>query len=233
MPTYRIVPSSEESGENVNIMRMKLRDSELRAIVKILEPADDWTHEVRMGRPARELTLSAEHRGADLLVVGRHQHGAVDRVLGGETVLQIMRMSAIPVLAVDSDLETPRTVVCAMDFSPSSILAAKTALQLMNGSGTLYIVFVESNRFPGDPVTRFRRVIEGDLADRSGIHVEPVVLNGRPASAVIQFAERVGADLVCAGSHGHGRVERFLLGSVSTGIVLNVDRAVMVVPPRS
>jgi len=242
-PSYRMtVPG--DPGENVNTLRMSIRDSELRHIVNVLEPADDWTHEVVLGRPAPELTRIAELRGADVLVIGRSQHAVVDRVLGGETVLQIMRMSAIPVLAVDSDVEIPRTVVAAVDFSPSSILAAKSVLQMMNGSGSLYLVFVEPppvlvpkgadaparTGIPADLVSCFGALIE-NLGQCRAIRIETVVLNGRPASAVVQFAERVGADLITAGSHGHGRLERFLLGSVSTGIVRNANCAVLVVPP--
>jgi len=243
-PAYQLRPVGEDSEENVNRLRMRIRNSELRDIVKVLEPQDDWTHEVIIGRPPRELTLLASHRDADLLVIGRRQHGAMDRVLGGETTLQIMRRSANPVLAVENDLEIPRTVVVAVDFSPSSVLAAKQALQLMNGSGSLYLVFVEppsplaetgfpaplDSRFPGGSSERFRRFID-DLGDHRGILMEPVILTGRAASAVVQFAERVGADLIAAGSHGHGRLERFLLGSVSTGIVRNAGCAVLIVPP--
>jgi nucleotide-binding universal stress UspA family protein len=242
-PEYRMTVPGDPS-ENINTLRLSLRDSELGHIVDVLEPADDWTHEVVLGRPAPELTRIAEHRGADVLVIGRSQHAVVDRVLGGETVLQIMRMSAIPVLAVDSDLEIPRTVVAAVDFSPSSILAAKSVLQLMNGSGSLYLVFVEPppvlvpqgvdapkrTGIPTDLVSSFRGLIE-NLGHRGTIRIETVVLNGRAASAVVQFAERVGSDLITTGSHGHGRLERFLLGSVSTGIVRNANCAVLVVPP--
>ena len=87
-------------------------------------------------------------------------------------------------------------------------------------------------RFPGDLVVWFRRMVS-ELAIKEGIIAEPVVLGGRPASAIVQFAERVGADMIAAGSHGHGRLERFLLGSVSTGIVRNANCAVLVVPPES
>lgn len=245
-PNYHAVPTGDESDQTVNQLRVSLRDSELRDIVRALEPEQDWTHEVMMGRPARELTRIAELRGADLILVGKKRHSAMDRILGGETTLQVMRMSAIPVLAVDSDIDGPKTVVAAVDFSPSSILAVKSALQFMNGSGTLYLVFVEpapilvpagysapvDTRFPGDLVVWFRRMV-ADLGVDQGVIVETVVLGGRPASAIVQFAERVGADMIAAGSHGHGRLERFLLGSVSTGIVRNANCAVLVVPPES
>ena len=243
-PSYQVNPGVDKSRENVNELRAALRDSELGQIMHSLEPAADWTHEAVVGRPARELTFAAERRGAELLIVGRHRHGAIDRVLGGETTLQIMRMSALPVLAVDSDIETAHTVVAAVDFSPSSIRAAKTALHLMGNSGTLYLVFVEppaellpkgfalpeEARFPGDVVVWFRRLADG-LGKHPGILAEPVILSGRPVSAIVQFAERVGADLITTGSHGHGRVERFLLGSVSTGLVRNAGCGVLVVPP--
>lgn len=245
-PNYHAVPTGDDSDQTVNQLRVNLRESELRDIVRALEPEQDWTHEVMMGRPARELTRVAETRCADLIVVGRKRHSAMDRMLGGETTLQVMRMSSVPVLAVDADIDGPKTIVAAVDFSPSSILAVKSALQFMNGSGTIYLVFVEpapllvpsgvsapvDTRFPGDLVVWFRRMV-ADLGIQSGIIAEPVVLGGRPASAIVQFAERVGADLIAAGSHGHGRLERFLLGSVSTGIVRNANCAVLVVPPES
>lgn len=243
-PSYKLNPGVEKSSEDVNQLRAALRDSELAQIMRALEPQSDWTHHAVVGRPARELSFAADRRGAELLVVGRHRHGAIDRVLGGETTLQIMRMSTVPVLAVDTDLDLAHTVVAAVDFSQSSIRAAKTALRLMGSSGTLYMVFVEppaellpngfalpeEARFPGDAVALFRRFADG-LGKHPGILAEPVVLSGRPVSAIVQFAERVGADLITTGSHGHGKVERFLLGSVSTGLVRNANCGVLVVPP--
>lgn len=245
-PTYQLSPGVDKSRENVNELRAALRESELRQIIDVLEPADDWTHEAVIGSPARELTSIAERRGAELLIVGRHRHGAIDRVLGGETTLQVMRRSAVPVLAVDADVETAHTVVAAVDFSPSSIRAAKTALSLMGTSGTLYMVFVEPpadilpNGFAlpqeaqttSDIAASFRRVADG-LGKHGGILAEPVVLSGRPVSALVQFAERVGADVIATGSHGHGKVERFLLGSVSTGVVRNANCGVLVTPSSS
>jgi nucleotide-binding universal stress UspA family protein len=222
---------------------MDLKDSELREVLKASQPEESWTHEVVMGRTAEVLTSVAEHRGADLIVVGRTRHGPLDRVFGGETTLQVMRTSAVSVLAVAAELDHPRTIVVATDFFPASVQAAKVALRLLGKAGTLYIAYVGppldllpngftlpgETRFPGDVVVCFRRLIDG-LGGHSGVLVEPITLTGKPVSAILEFAERVGADVIAAGSHSHSRMERVLLGSVSTGLVRDAHCAVLVAP---
>src|SRR3954468_11460654 len=53
----------------------------------------------------------------------------------------------------------------------------------------------------------------------AGRTVEAVVLRGRPATALVEEATRVGADLAIGGSRGHGSISRLLLGSVSAELV--------------
>ena len=247
-PSYNVSRGSDDSPGNIEALRHSLRSSELDDLMHSLEPRSDWSSEVLVGRPARELTILAERRGAEMVVVGRRRHGPMDRMLGNETPLQVMGTSSVPVLAVEAEFDKPHTIVAAIDFSPSSVRAAKVALQLLKctGSGTLYLVFVEppsdlisnefklaqETRFPGDVIVWFRRFIES-LGAHPGILTEPVVLSGNTVNAVAEFAERVGADMIAAGSHSHGRLERFLLGSVSTALVRNASCPVLVVPPCS
>lgn len=234
--------------QDIEDRRVSLRSAELAELVRTLEPARDWSSEVVVGRTARELSTIAEQRGAELVVLGRRRHGSLDRVLGSETPLQVMRITSVPVLAVEAEVEKPHTIVAAVDFSPSSTRAARVALQLLraSGAGTLYLVFVEppadlrtnefrlaeESRFPGDVVVWFRRFADS-LGAHPGVLVEPIVLSGGTVAAIGEFAERVGADLIAAGSHSQGKFERFLLGSVSTGLVKDSSCPVLVVPPCS
>lgn len=245
-PSYRITSGVDTRTDDVNKVRLSVKNSELSVIMNALEPEEGWSHEVLVGRPARALAELAESRCAELLVLGRHQHGVLEQILGGETTLQAMRLSCVPVLAVGTKMRSPKTALAAIDFSPGSIAAAKEALALLGSSGTLYLAYVEppaellpegfslpsDDRFPGDIVVWFRRLIE-QLGEHSGVLIETSVLTGRPVPCILEFAERVGADIIAAGSHGHSRLERFLLGSVSTGLVRNAQCAVLVAPPRS
>lgn len=68
------------------------------------------------------------------------------------------------------------------------------------------------------------------LAQRApGLLVTPVLLEGLPKEAIIDEAERWGADLIVVGSHGYGAIRRFLLGSVSLAVALNASCSVEIV----
>ncbi len=61
------------------------------------------------------------------------------------------------------------------------------------------------------------------------IKLEIECLAGPPRMVIIDEAERWGADLIVVGSHGYGRWERFLLGSVSQSVVSHAKCSVEVV----
>jgi nucleotide-binding universal stress UspA family protein len=61
------------------------------------------------------------------------------------------------------------------------------------------------------------------------INIESEFLAGPPRIAILDEAESWGADLIVVGSHGYGRWERFLLGSVSQSVVSHAKCSVEVV----
>lgn len=66
----------------------------------------------------------------------------------------------------------------------------------------------------------------GDLAREAG--GEPVVLDGYPAAAIVDWAGENGVDLIVAAAH-RGRVERVLLGSFAGFLVRHAPCPVLVV----
>lgn len=55
---------------------------------------------------------------------------------------------------------------------------------------------------------------------------------GSPKRIIVEEAERWGADLIIVGSHGHGALENFLLGSLPMSLVLHAPCSVEVVRQR-
>ena len=68
---------------------------------------------------------------------------------------------------------------------------------------------------------------EGDRSGKPKVTTE--VLFGSPKLAILEEAETFGADLIVVGSHGHGAIERFLLGSVSQAVALHAKCSVEIV----
>ena len=69
------------------------------------------------------------------------------------------------------------------------------------------------------------------------LSVTTAVLAGSPKGLILEEADAFVADLIVVGSHGHGMVERFLLGSVSQAVALHARCSVEIVrslkPPRA
>lgn len=61
-----------------------------------------------------------------------------------------------------------------------------------------------------------------------GVAVERRIVDGDPASALVDAAVELDADLVVAGTHGRTGIDKFLLGSVADRIVHSSTRPVMV-----
>lgn len=61
------------------------------------------------------------------------------------------------------------------------------------------------------------------------LNITTEVLLGLPKQVILEQAEAFGADLIVVGSHGHGMLERFLLGSVSQAVALHAKCSVEIV----
>jgi nucleotide-binding universal stress UspA family protein len=63
---------------------------------------------------------------------------------------------------------------------------------------------------------------------RADLVIEPILVRGRAASAIVDEARSMPADLIVVGHRGHGRWESMLLGSVSSEVVDHAPCPVLV-----
>lgn len=69
--------------------------------------------------------------------------------------------------------------------------------------------------------------------DRRGLRHEGHFVDDDPASAILDLADKVGADLIVIGTRGLGRVERFIRGSVSARIANHSRISLMMIHDES
>lgn len=143
-----------------------------------------------------------------------------------------------------------KTILAAIDFSDvtEDLLALARDMALAHGAA-LHLIHVEAPEpdFVGyDPgpqhvrdnvaheaVRHFKE--ENSLRNQlreQGIDAHSVVLQGPSVEKVLEEAQRISADLIIVGSHGHGAVYHLLLGSVGEGVLKRATCPVLVVPAR-
>ncbi|HYR54079.1 MAG TPA: universal stress protein [Methylomirabilota bacterium] len=87
---------------------------------------------------------------------------------------------------------------------------------------------------------KVRSEIEKDLVTKwcrplktAGVRYRAVLQDGRPASVILDVAEKEKAGLIVVGRRGRGEVAELLLGSVSHEVSLHSKRPVLLVPRRA
>lgn len=204
----------------------------------------EWHVEVGYGRPSVEIADKARDRNAQLIVIGLVHRGVVDRILDGDTALEVVRQSHTPVVLVSARWEAlPKCAVFAVDFSVQSMQAARTGLRLLDVGSTVFLAHVrpmttvydgmgmweeEYEKAATKELERFAEVLNAP----AGMRVEQVTLSGSPSAALLGLADGMEADLIVAGTRGAGLMQRLLLGSVATRLMRHSTRSLLIVPDK-
>lgn len=122
-------------------------------------------------------------------------------------------------------------IVVPVDFSEDSFAAIDTALELVAGPSSLYIVYVLPVFDPAEPdvvwstvndETRRRhgeQALRERLSDAKYKGVNLHVLFGEPGHKITELAGSEGAELIVLSSHGRTGISRLLIGSVAEKVV--------------
>jgi nucleotide-binding universal stress UspA family protein len=70
-----------------------------------------------------------------------------------------------------------------------------------------------------------------DRLTSRGLEADWVVTKGNPRTAIVDYAREWGPDFIFIGSHGHGGLTRFFLGSVAKAVLRNAPCSVGILRP--
>ena len=145
---------------------------------------------------------------------------------------------------------TFKTIVLGYDGSTYAIDALETAVALSSDDTTVHVVTAfdaptirEINDLYASVPEEFTRNIDLVTTQRGPLDKAEIMLDERgvahkghfvdedPASAILDVADRVDADLIVVGSRGLGRATRLVRGSVSSKIANHAQRSFLVVHP--
>lgn len=195
-----------------------------------------------------QIVRRAEKWRADLVVVGAHGRGGLERVFGG-VADKVVRYAHAEVL-VARPAKGMGPVVAATDLSEPSLRAIAAGAREARRLGALLDVVhavdtmggayfsALAAAFGAPPVAPSAEVqaqarqahvatIE-QMILRAGAQGRAVVLDGTPAAEILRYAEEKGARLVVVASHGHTALRRIALGSVAEKVIRSAHAPVLV-----
>ena len=207
-----------------------------------------------------EFVRLADELRSGLLVVGTHQRHGLSRLKESSFSRGTLSNAGTNVLCVPLSSFKPefrvpllRRVLVATDFSQHGndalgyaygvagrggavravhvCHAPSAGINPLIGARTFLASSVEVQKEKDEAEAKLRALLPQDMAT-SGVLVDVHALaHHDPATAICEAAESFGADVICLGSHGHGRAAAALLGSVAQGVITHAHRPVLIVPP--
>lgn len=208
---------------------------------------------VEIGRPHAVVHALANSSSADLVVLGPSLSRSMRSRIFGTTADRIVRNASCPVLVVRRPASAEyKQIAIGMDFSDLAREAARFATKLAPAAAREFIhateiplVFEQAMLKAGTPrgeIDRYRkarsRAARQELlkmvdGDGRGPETLVKVVQGDPATALLNASRREGTDLVVVGTQGANAVAQHLLGSVARKVLAGCKCDVLVVPPTA
>jgi nucleotide-binding universal stress UspA family protein len=217
-----------------------------------------WTVEAQAvsDSPASAITERAEAWGADLIAIGSHGRGALARMFFGSISQKVLRYAHCSVRVgrhVGNRKPGPPRIVLGLDTSEGAAAAldavaarpwpSETRVHIVTAVDVRLATSIPMIEAPaGDtspPGTYLATDESGWLKDvqkraaealsAAGLYVTTFLNDGDPKHVLLHEAETWHADLIVVGAKGLSRIERFLLGSVSSSIAARAHCSVEVV----
>lgn len=192
------------------------------------------------GVPSTALHEAALRLGADAVMIGSHGHNTLRDLFLGSTVLNLARITTLPMLLIPVHAEPPSTgplatVVLGSDCSEAGRSAEAFFVDLVcEGARGVAVCVIE--RGADD-----EREAEGHcaaehakrLTDRCGGRLETRVEFGMAAKVILDTARRENAQLVVVGKRGHNRLRELLLGSTAEAVCRGAAVPVALIPTKA
>ena len=204
---------------------------------------------IEPGLAASAVRRCADEVDADLVLVGAHGEGFLQRFVLGSTASRLLRTTDVPVLLVKEPCRAPyRRVLVAVDFSPASELAIMLAQRIAAPGADLHLFHALEMPFEGklkfagageELIRRYRsqaieRASRGlhEMATEAGLS-EPGCLrrvrHGEASQSILAEEEERDCDLIVMGKHGTNFAGELLLGSVTSRVLSQSRSDVLVV----
>lgn len=214
----------------------------VRTQTKEFDQGQEWTIELRVGRPAESIVSFAHAQKADIIIVGANKHGVMGRVFGEETAMEVARLSDVPLLVASPNMKRlPNRVVVAMDLESDGLQCAPKAVEMIADTPSVSCAHVKPRAdFLGIDWARYDASYDLAMRERfktlekemNSVRLRPdlVALHGDPARELTEYAEYCRAELLVVGVRRRRGRTRSLGGRIASRVIRAASCSVLVVP---
>jgi nucleotide-binding universal stress UspA family protein len=135
-------------------------------------------------------------------------------------------------VAVDGSKQSNKALEKAVKLTERETAAKLTALHVLNFAPLVAgdLIFTPQDAIRNLLQEKAEKLVEETRGKISHLpYAEVSLVQGYPAKAILEVAERTNCDLIVLGSRGLGPIREFVLGSVSHNVVQNAKIPVLVV----
>jgi nucleotide-binding universal stress UspA family protein len=200
------------------------------------------------GHPAEAIVRAADKQKAELIVMGSRGLTDVRAFLLGSVSRKVVMHAGCPVLLIKKRVPVFRRIVVSVDGSKDAWAGVEYLMKMPLPEPAKITVVSVVPPLPIDtieppltlasfleqlrtPLLKKARAVAQQAAERiqkAGFETRIAVVHGHPSHEIVKVAEAERADLVVVGSRGLTGTSRFLLGSVSDGVIKYAPCAVLV-----
>jgi len=188
------------------------------------------TEVVKIDKPIHGITQISKDYDVDLIIMGSHGSSGVEELLIGSNTEKVVRNSEIPVLVIKKNIPNfnASNIVFASDFSEE---AKKPFKKLLNFTqlfdSKLHLVTIcTPNSFKPTHVSE--KAMNDFVAEFNITNYTTQIYNDTNIEkGIINFSNRIDADVIGMCTHGRTGFAHFFNGSISEGLVNHAIKPVI------
>ena len=196
-------------------------------------------HLLREGDEAGMIVDTAVSEQVDLIIMTTHGRSGLSRWLMGSVTEKVLRQPPCSILVL-RDGTLPEHIIVTLDGSELAETALLPGLALSQALG-LDVTLLQvdegtlvppSSQVPKKESLRYANLYLQTVIERFGHEpLKTAVLHGKPAEAILDYAEKVPDSLIVISTHGRTGLARWVFGSVADKIVRGAASPVLVIRP--
>ncbi len=208
---------------------------------------------VRFGKPFLEIINVAKEKNVDLLAIGTHGRGGMDRLILGSVAERIVRKADCPVMVIRSrkyigfkrigvPIDFSDCSRIALEYAVATARAHKSKLTILHVYEDAYIepyINAANSENEANKIIREIELVNENkydeflkTVDLSEVEYEKLLIKGIPETDIVETAMEQQANLVLMGTHGRTGIKHILIGSTAEEVVRTVHCDTIIVKPE-